>query len=941
MADIQGNIIKVDGLVKQLNDTFAKHIEVLDKTADKMSEMNIEYKKLPSGYLKFVKELEAAERERLKTQRELTKNNKELANQRAAEARALRAETSAKEADTKAEQQNTNEIKSKIPTLRQLATINRQNEISNQKLTSSWYKLNQSLKNAEARYRELAATQGLNSRKTKQAQAEVLLLRKRIDKINFSIKRFNSNVGNYTSALSKSFFALRNFASAFGVFSASFIALDIFKTVKEIDSLDKALKQVTETTENYNEVQLFLKDLADEAGVEINTLQKSYTKFLAAAKTTNLTINQTNDIFRQTAKAGAVLGLSTDDINGAFRALEQILSKGKVQAEEIRGQLGERLPGAFQILAKSMDLTTQELSKQLELGNVISEEVLPNFARELEKTFGLDAVKKVETLTASQNRLSNSWNEFIRSLDGSEGTLTRIFSYLIDSLNSVVKGLATINTTIEDFNDSLENKAFKSQIDNYRELGDEANAYAEIRKENAERNIENITKEIEKNKEVLKQYEGLNAFQKLIRPNAREAQKNIDRLSNSLATQEGILRAAKMQLSGLVEEIDKETDVVKKNTIAKKENIKATEDTFGFLKGTIPYYEEIIKGLKSQQEELSRTSKEWYAYQEQIDDFTGRLEVLQRMLKGDYSLSEGTEKAGEMIDKLVSGFSLDNDKKEEVKSNWKDTFNDIVNVANRAFGIITALSDASFQKQYDNLERKREIALSFEGQTAEGREEIERQYEEKRKAIEQRQAKAKKEQALFNITVDTASAVVQALPNIPLAVVIGALGAAQLALVASQQIPQFWEGGIVGGSQQIMVNDDPYGKKGANYKEVVRKPNGQTLFPQGKNVKMTVPKGTEIFPTYDAFMSSLNTELGLNGIGLSTIQPNVNVNGGITESQIRSVMAEHGKSVVNAINNKTEYHVNWDENGMNKYIVKGNTKREVLNARFRGRGRSV
>ena len=40
-----------------------------------------------------------------------------------------------------------------------------------------------------------------------------------------------------------------------------------------------------------------------------------------------------------------------------------MISKGKVQAEELRGQLGERLPSAFQLAAKAMGMTTAQLDK--------------------------------------------------------------------------------------------------------------------------------------------------------------------------------------------------------------------------------------------------------------------------------------------------------------------------------------------------------------------------------------------------------------------------------------------------------------------------------------------------------------------------------------------------------------------------------------------------
>jgi hypothetical protein len=56
--------------------------------------------------------------------------------------------------------------------------------------------------------------------------------------------------------------------------------------------------------------------------------------------------------------------------------------------EELRGQIGDRLPGAFQIAADSMGLTTKELDKLVTKGGLTAEEFLPRFAAQLDKTFG-------------------------------------------------------------------------------------------------------------------------------------------------------------------------------------------------------------------------------------------------------------------------------------------------------------------------------------------------------------------------------------------------------------------------------------------------------------------------------------------------------------------------------------------------------------------------
>ena len=326
--------------------------------------------------------------------------------------------------------------------------------ILNSRLSSEYQKLVVRMNQTGRVVQNLTAKKEQGLRLTRKEQAELKRAQREFTKYNravikadASIKRFQRNVANYSSAFGKAQLALRTFAGVFGVLSAASIARDIFTLVKEVDSLEKSLLKVTETQELFNRAQSFTKNLAQEAGVEINGLRKSYVKFLASAKTTNLTLAETEDIFRQTAKAGAVLGLSNDDINGSFRALEQILSKGKVQAEEIRGQLGERLPGAFQILAKSMGLTTQQLSKQLELGNVISEEVLPNFARELEKTFGLDKVSKVDTLIAAQNRLQNSFTEYISASEDAVGgsqKLIKILEFLADNLGVIINTIITV-----------------------------------------------------------------------------------------------------------------------------------------------------------------------------------------------------------------------------------------------------------------------------------------------------------------------------------------------------------------------------------------------------------------------------------------------------------------------------------------------------------------
>ena len=161
----------------------------------------------------------------------------------------------------------------------------------------------------------------------------------------------------------------------------------------------------------------YIKDLAGDLGLQFVTLGKDYGQWSAAVAGTALAGAQQKTIFESMSKAAKVLNLSADDTSGALRAMAQMVSKGKVQAEELRGQLGERLPGAFQMAARAMGVTTAQLNKMLELGQVTAEQLLPKLAVEMEKTFGGTALEQAKNNFASNtNRMYNALNELANNI---------------------------------------------------------------------------------------------------------------------------------------------------------------------------------------------------------------------------------------------------------------------------------------------------------------------------------------------------------------------------------------------------------------------------------------------------------------------------------------------------------------------------------------------
>lgn len=114
----------------------------------------------------------------------------------------------------------------------------------------------------------------------------------------------------------------------------------------------------------------YLNQQVERLGIEFPKAAQDFSDMAIAAKSAGFTLDETKFVFESFAEAGKVLRLSPDNLSGVFKALNQIMSKSKVQAEELRGQLGDRLSGAFNVLAESMGISATQLDKLIEAGKV-------------------------------------------------------------------------------------------------------------------------------------------------------------------------------------------------------------------------------------------------------------------------------------------------------------------------------------------------------------------------------------------------------------------------------------------------------------------------------------------------------------------------------------------------------------------------------------------
>ena len=138
----------------------------------------------------------------------------------------------------------------------------------------------------------------------------------------------------------------------------------------EIRRLQLALQGVVYSFEDYKAALRAIESTSEQFNIPVLQSTQQFTKLSAAVIGSGGTIKDAENTFKGLTASVLATGGSIQDVNGALVAAAQVFSKGKVSAEELRGQIGERLAGAFALFAESSGKSTKELDADLQSGEV-------------------------------------------------------------------------------------------------------------------------------------------------------------------------------------------------------------------------------------------------------------------------------------------------------------------------------------------------------------------------------------------------------------------------------------------------------------------------------------------------------------------------------------------------------------------------------------------
>ena len=208
-------------------------------------------------------------------------------------------------------------------------------------------------------------------------------------------------------------------AAAFAIGSIVNFTKELVQLIAQLEIVQSRFNFIYNGQEEGEKGFLRLSERIRTLGLDYQSTIEQFSSFSIAAQQANFTVLQTEDMFVRFASSLRAVGASNLQVQRSFYALQQMMSKGVVAAEELRRQMGESLPGAASLMYQAYKKlhpesvqTERDFMKLQEQGKILSREVLPEFINMLEKTFAPALESKINSLTATIERTEQAWLDF-------------------------------------------------------------------------------------------------------------------------------------------------------------------------------------------------------------------------------------------------------------------------------------------------------------------------------------------------------------------------------------------------------------------------------------------------------------------------------------------------------------------------------------------------
>jgi tape measure domain-containing protein len=199
----------------------------------------------------------------------------------------------------------------------------------------------------------------------------------------------------------------------------------------QLAGMSTAADPMAEATAQVRELQT----LASETPFSLNEIANSFVKLNAAG------LNPTVRTMRTLTDAMAAFGASDISLHRVTIALAQMQGKGVLSMEELRQQLGEHMPSALSMFARSMNMTVGEMVKLISMGVVESSSAIQGFLGEVERSYAGTGRFMMQTFSGQMARIRTEFTRLVTGETGN-GEMGSAFDMLKEKMGDLADFLA-------------------------------------------------------------------------------------------------------------------------------------------------------------------------------------------------------------------------------------------------------------------------------------------------------------------------------------------------------------------------------------------------------------------------------------------------------------------------------------------------------------------
>lgn len=280
------------------------------------------------------------------------------------------------------------------------------------------------IKRFESQLRSLQGIQTGSISDIKRQRAELIALRDATRLNSPEFKKLTAEIQKFDKQLAASKPKANSFVTAFAriaIVSAGIQAvgsalrsvtntIDAFvRRTKDVEGFSLALRNAGLEQAEVNRVFKQAETTANALGAPLAQVEKTYKRMIPALQAVGTSSADSDKFIEQISARTQTLGLNTEQSGRLLEAFAQVLSKGKLQAEELNQQISE-LDGAFRVqFAEALGVSTEALNDLIS-NSKITADVFVQTVNKMAN--GADLLKKrIEDGTATiqqfQNQIGN------------------------------------------------------------------------------------------------------------------------------------------------------------------------------------------------------------------------------------------------------------------------------------------------------------------------------------------------------------------------------------------------------------------------------------------------------------------------------------------------------------------------------------------------------